>query len=237
MSNEDDLISSLYPPPPPFVKFFTEENLAKLQEWKDQQSQQQQEEDPDDKKDGSSVPPKELQFLVPPAKPAGTQYRGYGNIWSFEDKLPNLKDTQWTQLYQDDASLTSESKIQELHKIMDSLLLNFLDLVGLLSVDPGKFEPKIQDISLLLINFNHLLNTYRPHQSRESLIMLLKKQIGDKQREIEEVDRVCGDVRSKIKSLVADVAMDAVSEPEIEAREEVEEIKRTDVVSDFLQSL
>ena len=36
---------------------------------------------------------------------------------------------------------------------------------------------KIHDINLILININHLLNTYRPHQSRESLIMLLKNQI------------------------------------------------------------
>ena len=95
MSNEnEDLISSLYPPPPPYHKFFTQENKRKLSEWEIEQKQQ--------RGDETAIPPGELRFLVPPKQPDGTQYRGYGNIWLFEDKLPSLKDSQWEQLYVDD---------------------------------------------------------------------------------------------------------------------------------------
>ncbi|KAI5970397.1 MED7 [Candida margitis] len=199
-SNSEDLISSLYPPPPPFVKFFTAENLDKLEETRKANSSKVKEGDNNDTEEDLQG---ELKFLVPPKMPSGSQYRGYGNIWSFKDKLPNLKDTQWEQLY-DDANLTSETKISELHKIMDSLLLNFIELISILSVDPQQFEPKVKDMSLLLINFNHLLNTYRPHQSRESLIMMLKRQIQAKRAEIENIESVCKNVKSKIMSIAED---------------------------------
>ncbi|KAI3405634.2 MED7 [Candida oxycetoniae] len=182
--------------------------------------------------EGGEGAPGELRFLIPPELPPGTQYRGYGNIWSFQDKLPDLKDTEWKQLYNDE-NLTSKTKIAELHKIMDSLLINFLELIGILSIDPQQFEPKLKDISLLLINFNHLLNTYRPHQSRESLIMLLKNQIDHKNGEIEEIDRVCHSVKEKIKNLVEDSDIDMTSDAE---EEEITEIKRTDIVAKFLSN-
>ncbi|KAG7661884.1 MED7 [[Candida] subhashii] len=199
MSN-DDIISSLYPPPPPYVKFFTNENLNQLDIWKnDQQQQQQQQSD--------ITPPGVLRFLIPPKPPAGSHYRGYGNIWSFDDKLPSLKDSNWEQLYKDnDELITSETKIQELHKLMDSLLLNFLELIGIMSIDPQQFESKVKHISLILININHLLNTYRPHQSRESLIMLLRKQIDCKKLEIDTIDKVINDVKSKIFALTNDIS-------------------------------
>ncbi|KAK6455708.1 mediator of RNA polymerase II transcription subunit 7 [Scheffersomyces xylosifermentans] len=201
-----DLISSLYPPPPVYVKFFTEENQNKLQAWQKTQKKTQKElsksESEDQPEKSNSVPPGELRFLVPPKPPAGTHYRGYGNLWSFEDKLPSLKSANWEQLYQDDdESITSETKIKELHKLMDSLLLNFLELIGLASIDPSQYESKIKDISLILININHLLNTYRPHQSRESLIMLLKKQIDAKRASINQIDKVSQEVRAKLLKL------------------------------------
>lgn len=198
-SNSEDLISSLYPPPPPFVKFFTDENLDKLAEIRKTTTTTQEQEGNTTDETEDQIKGK-LKFLIPPKVPSGAQYRGYGNIWSFKDKLPNLKDTQWQQLY-NDANLTSETKIKELHKMMDSLLLNFVELVRLLSVDPQQFEPKVKDMSLLLINFNHILNTYRPHQSRESLIMLLKKQILAKRAEIANIESVCDEVKSKIVAM------------------------------------
>ncbi|KAK6461701.1 mediator of RNA polymerase II transcription subunit 7 [Scheffersomyces coipomensis] len=208
---KEELISSLYPPPPPYVKFFTDENLNKLEDWKVNKAQQQQQQQQRELQDGESkeeeeeediVPPGELRFLVPPKAPEGSHYRGYGNIWSFEDKLPSLKSANWEQLYpDDDESITSETKIKELHKLSDSLLLNFLELIGIASIDPQQYQGKIKDISLILININHLLNTYRPHQSRESLIMLLRKQIDVKRNEINQIDKISSEIKAKIVKL------------------------------------
>lgn len=196
----DELISSLYPPPPPYYKYFTDENVAKFKEWEESQTQETGE---TTEQTDSSLPPGELRLQVPPEIPLGDQYRGYGSIWALENKLPSLKDLGWRQLYNDhDETITSKQKIDELHKLLDSLLLNFLELVGLMSVEPSKFYVKVEDLKLILININHLLNTYRPHQTRESLIMLLKKQIESKKVEILEIDKVTAEVKEKVLALV-----------------------------------
>lgn len=209
----EELISSLYPPPPAYYKFFTQQNLNKLEEWRyktgagEEKTKEDGETSSGDQENDAErvedVPSGELKFLVPPKQPEGDHYRGYGNIWSFEDKLPSLKDSGWKQLYQEDNDLvTSKTKIDELHKLMDSLLLNFLELVSSMSIDPSKFHYKIEDLKLVLININHILNTYRPHQTRESLIMLIKKQIEKKNLEISEIDTACSDIKAKILNLI-----------------------------------
>ncbi|KAF5209912.1 Mediator of RNA polymerase II transcription subunit 7 [Clavispora lusitaniae] len=187
----DELISSLYPPPPPYYKFFTEENVEKFNKWCETHNVEEE------------LPPGELRFQVPPKVPSGEQYRGYGSLWALENKLPSLKASGWRQLYNDDdETITSTQKIDELHKLLDSLLLNFLELVGSVSVEPAKFYVKIEDLKLILINMNHLLNTYRPHQTRESLIMLLKTQIEAKRAEIQAIDNTAEEVKARILSLV-----------------------------------
>lgn len=187
----DELISSLYPPPPPYYKFFTKENVDRFREWSENNI------------DDDELPPGELRFQVPPKVPLGEQYRGYGSLWALENKLPSLKTLGWRQLYSDDdETITSSQKIDELHKLLDSLLLNFLELVGSVSVEPAKFYVKIEDLKLILINMNHLLNTYRPHQTRESLIMLLKKQIEAKRADIDAINSTTADVKAKILGLV-----------------------------------
>ena len=209
MSENEDLISSLYPPPPPYFKFFTEENRAKLEAWQ---------KDHDGKEQLVPEPPGELKFLVPPKQPEGTHYRGYGSLWSFEDKLPSLEDLGWKKLYESvDDQDTSRAKIHELHKLTDSLLLCFLELIGIMSIEPQQFHVKIEDLKLILININHILNTYRPHQSRESLIMLLRQNIEQKRSEITEIDKTCDCIRQRIEAIMdQDTGQSEVVEPSSE---------------------
>ncbi|GEQ72751.1 hypothetical protein JCM33374_g6439 [Metschnikowia sp. JCM 33374] len=204
----EDLITSLYPPPPPYYRYFTEQNLAKFKQWNT--SSQETELSP------------ELRLQVPPEVPSTDQYRGYGSVWSLENKLPSLKDSGWRQLYSDeDETITSKAKIAELHKLLDSLLLNFLELVASVSVEPAKFYVKIEHLKLILINMNHLLNTYRPHQTRESLIMLLQKQIDSKKTEISEIDSVTKEVKQRIADLLQnDVGATESLDPEPESTHE-----------------
>ncbi len=42
---------------------------------------------------------------------------------------------------------------------------------------PPQAEDKITDIRDLFINFHHLINEYRPHQARESLIAMMQAQL------------------------------------------------------------
>ncbi|KAL7666724.1 Mediator of RNA polymerase II transcription subunit 7 [[Candida] zeylanoides] len=217
----DDLISSLYPPPPPYYRFFTEENVEAVQQWKESQGDESTEADAP----ATEVPPGELRFLVPPQPPAGPHYRNFGNLWSFEDKLPTLTEMGLRQLYpEDDATISSQTKIGELHKLLDSLLLGFLELIAAVSIEPAKFHLKVEDLKTLLININHILNSYRPHQSRESLIMLLRKQIEQKRAEIRDVASTSAEVRLKIKQCLNEVKVkvmpsQAPTEPSQDKRE------------------
>lgn len=185
----DDLITSLYPPPPPYYKHFTKANIDKFEALK-------QADDLDAVKGA-------LKFQVPPDVPLTPQYRGYGSVWSLDNKIPSLKSLGFTQLYQDeDETITSKAKIAELHKLLDSLLLNFLELVGSVAVEPAKFYIKIEHLKRLIINMNHLLNTYRPHQTRESLIMLLQKLIEDKRAETAKIEAAMLQAKKDILDLV-----------------------------------
>lgn len=69
----------------------------------------------------------------------------------------------------------------ELKRLAKSVLLNFLELLGVLGANPDQAEDKVADVRKLFINFHHVVNEYRPHQARESLIALMQTQL-DKTR-------------------------------------------------------
>ncbi len=97
--------------------------------------------------------------------------------------------------------LSSFERIQQLNKLLKSLLLNFLELIGIMGVSPEQFPNKLENIHTILLNFHHLLNEYRPHQSRESLILLLTKQIESKKVEILKINDCCEEVKERISKL------------------------------------
>lgn len=124
----------------------------------------------------------------------------------FNDKIPQLEDMGIEQLYKSSelpSGADSQFKITELKKLLKSLLLNFLEVVGVMSVAPQEFASKVEHIRTVLINIHHLLNEYRPHQSRESLILLLENQVETKRKEIREMHKVCEEVEARVKRLVS----------------------------------
>ncbi|KAI9826607.1 MAG: Mediator of RNA polymerase II transcription subunit 7 [Thelocarpon impressellum] len=171
---------SAFPAPPPFYKHFSPDNLERLKELQEVESTSAGA--------PADIPP-ELRFLVPPVPPETGNYRCFNDIYHIEDTLPSLSASQIEQLYPSTPppssnnpapSLTPErnaSRAFYLTKIAQSLLLNFLELVGILSVDPSQYAPKIHDLRTLFLNAHHLLNEYRPHQARESLALRMQEQL------------------------------------------------------------
>jgi mediator of RNA polymerase II transcription subunit 7 len=126
-----------------------------------------------------------------------------------------LKDHNIEQLYPEppaDTSATGAPSSQwtldrafHLKKMTRSIMLNFLELVGMLSRDvmpindgPPLYEEKMRQLSVLFFNAHQLINEYRPHQARESLIIMMEEQLERKRNEIESAKRM----KEKVASLL-----------------------------------
>ena len=75
-------------------------------------------------------------------------------------------------------------------RLTKSLLLNFLELITILSEAPTEYEEKVEDIRRLMINVHAVINMYRPHQARENVKEMLEGMLEDGKREVEECERV-----------------------------------------------
>ena len=73
-----------------------------------------------------------------------------------------------------------------------------------MSVSPEQFESKVEDLRNLFINAHHLLNLYRPHQARESLIMMMEEQLNHSREEMRQMDKVKAEVESVLEQLQAE---------------------------------
>jgi mediator of RNA polymerase II transcription subunit 7 len=59
----------------------------------------------------------------------------------------------------------------------------------------------VNDLRNLFINAHHLLNLYRPHQARESLVMMMEEQLQRSKDEIEQMDKVKAEIESALEQL------------------------------------
>lgn len=197
-----DEISILYPAPPPYYKVFTEKNVAKLNQLKQEQSL-------DELRSNEEVESSNMKYLIPPLVPSQEVYHSFGNIWQFKDKFMSLNDAGIQQLYPDSTTVNDEEediftieRIKELKKLTKSLLLNFLELIGLLVKNPYYINEKIEQTRVILINLHHLLNSYRLHQSREDLILRIEDKITSTLEEVEEINKTVATIEQKFEGLV-----------------------------------
>ncbi|KAF4595719.1 mediator of RNA polymerase II transcription subunit 7 [Ophiocordyceps camponoti-floridani] len=159
---EPHSLSSTFPNPPPFWHDFTPEKTARAETLSS---------------NAESLPP-DLVNLRPPREPADGRWRVFGDQYMLDDKLPTLEEQGIDNLRAAGPSSSRTAKhydrALELKRIAKSLLLNFLELIGLLSRSPSHAETKMQHLRTLFINMHHVLNEYRPHQARESAMELMQ---------------------------------------------------------------
>jgi mediator of RNA polymerase II transcription subunit 7 len=89
-----------------------------------------------------------------------------------------------------------------LQTLIRAVLLNFLELVGTLSVNPTQGPEKVEHLQTLFYNLHDLINRYRPHQARESLIMIMEDQLDAIRAQVKSINQakdrmqqVCNDIR------------------------------------------
>ncbi|KAF9893187.1 Mediator of RNA polymerase II transcription subunit 7 [Aspergillus nanangensis] len=209
-------LATAFAPPPPLWKHFTAENVKRLEKIKKEASKGQDGKPRLKKWSPEELRalnlPSELRFLVPPEIPTKDHYNVFGEVQSLSTALPALTDQGITQLYpspptaESDRVATSEPSKPLNHayyllKISKSLLLNFLEFVGVLSIAPEQFQDKVNDLRTLFINAHHLLNLYRPHQARESLITMMEEQLGRSKDEIQHMDRLKAEITDALEKL------------------------------------
>jgi mediator of RNA polymerase II transcription subunit 7 len=151
--------SSTFPNPPPFWKDFTPENVARIEELRSAAAA-------NDGGDAATAKltglPPELISLQPPPEPVDGKWRVFSDQYTvciglsswvrkrmltarlqLDDKLPSLEDQGIERLVpqglgSDDSNKDGKhvDRAFELKRLAKSLLLNFLELVGTLSIAP-----------------------------------------------------------------------------------------------------
>lgn len=84
-----------------------------------------------------------------------------------------------------------------------------------------QYEEKVKDLQTLFINFHHLLNEYRPHQARESLILMMQDQLDRSRAETEGIMKM----KEKVEGILEGLGQAKLVETEVKknAVEEIEE--------------
>lgn len=181
-------LASLYPPPPPYYKLYTAENCEKVAKYKEEHGN-----DPSDDK--------LIADLLPPPLPSGQTYRNYGSIWSVTEQLPSLADSGITQLYPEGSEKSTATLTAELKKLLYSALVGYVGLVQTLSADPTKFGFSVERLQIIFINMHHLLNTYRPLQSQETLVLKMEDQITQAKNSAAEMRASNDEIRKRLAAL------------------------------------
>lgn len=110
----------------------------------------------------------------PPPPPVEGEYMCFGQKYTTVSGLPTLKDVGIEQVYPDVHA--GRASIAELHRLSHSLLFLYLDFLDAVTNDPEQMPAVRDDIRLVALNLHHLINSYRPHQARETLLEHLKEQ-------------------------------------------------------------
>ncbi|CAD6504914.1 BgTH12-00414 [Blumeria graminis f. sp. triticale] len=237
--SQSNPLATVFPAPPPFYQSFTPTNIQKFAAHRAKVLGS----DKNIASDTSTLLadlPAELVHLQPPELPTAEdgKFRCFGDVYyifgKVKEDLPSLEAMGVEQVYTPPTSparIQSPSQDSQAHhdrafilkRLAKSLLLNFLELLGVLATNPSLWTQKVQDIRTLAINFHHLLNEYRPHQARESLIMIMREQLAKKKAEIQGV-RECGERVEKILEGLVSISLDEPTVYEKEPEVDIEEI-------------
>ncbi|EQC28647.1 hypothetical protein SDRG_13524 [Saprolegnia diclina VS20] len=146
----------------------------------------------------------------PPPAPLKPTYHSFGTAYATEDAVPDLLGDR--KLYATGSNVKTEMK-----RMNKSLIFTFLELVEVLIANPTKFNEKIDDIELLFLNLHNLINAYRPHQARETLIEMLKQQIDERKEAAADIRRVIEESKIAVQAAHAELDSDAKLQDMVDA--------------------
>ncbi|QIX01409.1 hypothetical protein AMS68_006926 [Peltaster fructicola] len=186
--------ATTFPTPPPFYKHFTSTNLHRSQ----QQKQQQSIEAPEPP--AAIDVPAELRYLVPPQPPADGRWKTFGYQHDLNAPDPTLDEAGIDTLYPDHPSIKLAPQVY-LIALARSLLATFLSTCGILAQNPALHEEKVKNLRDMVFNMHDLINQYRPHQARESLLLMMEERVEQLRQEIKTI----GELKGKIHKALNEV--------------------------------
>jgi len=180
-------ISAAFPAPPPFYKSFTAQNLERRKDYLETSAPLSS----DGLSTSGAFPdllslPPELRNLIPPPPPPNCQYRSFG---TFHDITPTPESQNITP---------TPSRLKELTQ---NLLLTFLSLTNVLATNPGAYGPLWDQLHEGFQEVHKVINGYRPHQARETLILMMEEQIEKVRGETKAVRESVGRAREVVEGL------------------------------------
>jgi mediator of RNA polymerase II transcription subunit 7 len=193
---EQGAIAAAFPAPPPFYKHFTKQNLAALKRLRKTAK------DSDNESGELDVHalPNELRYLIPPQPLKDEKYTSFGVEIDRHAPDLTLESAGIEQVYPSHPSVRSDPQ-PHLIALARSTLASFLSLVGILSTNPELYEEKTKDLQTLMYNMHDLINQYRPHQARETLILLMEERVERMRREIQGIEDAKDKVRTVLQTL------------------------------------
>jgi mediator of RNA polymerase II transcription subunit 7 len=195
-----------FPIPPPFYKHFTKDNLAQLRQIRKEKTGSQLTDNNEASTTGEpkdldiTTLPADLRYLVPPPPPADGKWRTFGAQHDLHAPDPSLEDAGIEVLYPSDPSVKLNPQ-PHLLTLARSLLTTFLALTGALSEDPTQYLDSVTDLKTIVTNMHDLINQYRPHQARETLILMLEERIEKMRGEIRAIGEAGEKMEGAFKQL------------------------------------
>uniref|UniRef100_M4BN29 Mediator of RNA polymerase II transcription subunit 7 n=1 Tax=Hyaloperonospora arabidopsidis (strain Emoy2) TaxID=559515 RepID=M4BN29_HYAAE len=137
-----------------------------------------------------------------PPEPMSPTYHMFGSPYSTQDVVPDLlqpgKKVYATESEDSGAAAIVDYKA-EMKKINRSLLANFVELVDILIKKPVLFNEKLDEVELLFLNMHNLINAFRPHQARETVIQMLEMQVQERREAARDIRRTIDESRLAVE--------------------------------------
>lgn len=209
---EGNTFNAPFPAPPPFYTHFTQNNIKRLrQARKDAGIPPPTDGQPPEKDVDILSLPVELRYLIPPEPPSDNDLTVFGVNASLDAPRVTLADSGIEQIYPDDPSVLSNPQ-PHLIALARSMLTTFLSLTGILAQDPDLQEEKMQDLQTIVYNLHDIINQYRPHQARESLILMMEERVEKMKGEIQKIDQAKESVAKLLQELQSNGILQAMQE-------------------------
>ncbi|TPX58827.1 hypothetical protein SpCBS45565_g07894 [Spizellomyces sp. 'palustris'] len=195
-----------YPLPPSYFKLYTDANVSKFPQYQGDKgdiglahpglslgaspgTENLNHENP------PSLPNVEPLFLHPPV-PLEGPYQAFGATYNIDDSLKSLSEDGVKQLYPD-GPIDWKSVMKNLVR---TLILNLTELAQVMAArGPLQSGYKLEQIDQIMANSHHLINQYRSHQVRDTLRLMLEKQINRRRQMAQEIKRCCNEMREELQ--------------------------------------